>query len=58
MITDHGERPEDARKIIDVNEGWALRYWTHELGVSERDLRETVEAVGPLLADVKRILAR
>ncbi len=58
MITDHGTRLEDANKIVDVKEAWSLRYWTQELGVTERDLRETVEAVGPLVSDVKRILAR
>ncbi|HWP90116.1 MAG TPA: DUF3606 domain-containing protein [Burkholderiales bacterium] len=58
MITDHGKRPEDGARIVDVNEAWALRYWTQELGVTERELRETVEVVGPVLSDVKRILAR
>ena len=58
MITDHVTRPEDANKIVDVNEAWALRYWTQELGITERELRETVEAVGPLLSDVKQILTR
>jgi hypothetical protein len=58
MITDPGTRLEDANKIVDVKEAWSLRYWTQELGVTERDLRETVEAVGPLVSDVKRILAR
>jgi hypothetical protein len=58
MITDHGTRPEDATKIVDVKEPWSLRYWTQEPGVTERELRATVEAVGPRVSDVKRILAR
>jgi hypothetical protein len=58
MITDHGTRPEDANKIVDVKAAWSLRYWTQELGVTECELRETVEAVGPLVSDVTRILAR
>jgi len=58
MITDHSKRPDDGARIVDVNEAWALRYWTQELGVTERELRETVEVVGPVLSDVKRILAR
>lgn len=45
-------------KTIAVNDGWSLRYWTRELGVTERDLRETVEIVGPNLEDVKKILSR
>lgn len=43
---------------IAVNESWALRYWTRELGVTEAELRDTVEAVGPNLEDVKKILTR
>jgi len=58
MITDHSKRPEDGNRKVDVNEAWALRYWTQELGVTERELREIVEVVGPVLSDVKRILAR
>lgn len=58
MITDYSQRPHDAQKTVAVREAWAMRYWTHELGVTERDLRETVEAVGPLLSDVRRLLAR
>lgn len=58
MIPDHGTRPEDANKIVDVKEAWSLRYWTRELGVTERELRETVDVVGPLVSDVKRMLAR
>ena len=57
MITDR-KRADDTNKIVDVNEAWALRYWTQELGVTERELRETVEAVGPMLSDVRRILTR
>jgi hypothetical protein len=58
MITDHSKRPEDGNRKVDFNEAWALRYWTQELGVTERELREIVEVVGPVLSDVKRILAR
>lgn len=43
-------------KSIQVNESWALRYWTRELGVTEQELRETVEIVGPKLSDVKKLL--
>ena len=58
MMTDPRQPTDDAHKIVDVTQAWALRYWTQELGVSERDLRETVEAVGPVLSDVRKILAR
>ena len=58
MINQAIRSPDDSNKTVDVKEAWALRYWTQELGVTERELRETVEAVGPMLADVKRILLR
>ena len=51
-------RLEHDDKKIDVNDSWALRYWCRELGVTERDLRETVEAVGPSVLEVKKILTR
>jgi hypothetical protein len=51
-------RPEHNDKKIDVTESWTLRYWCRELGVTERDLRETVEAVGPSVLEVKKILTR
>ena len=41
---------------VQVNESWALRHWTRELGVTEQELRETVEIVGPKLSDVKKLL--
>ena len=58
MNTDLSKLGERGKKKVEVNEAWALRYWTRELGVTERDLREAVEAVGPMLSDVKRILDR
>ncbi|MBI1991054.1 MAG: DUF3606 domain-containing protein [Betaproteobacteria bacterium] len=58
MNTDSINPAERGNKKIEVNEAWALRYWTQELGVTERDLREAVEVVGPMLLDVKKILAR
>jgi hypothetical protein len=51
-------RAQHDDKTINVNDSWALRYWCRELGVTERDLRETVEAVGPSVLEVKKILTR
>jgi hypothetical protein len=51
-------RAQHDDKTINVNDSWALRYWCRELGVTERDLRETVEAVGPSVVEVKKILTR
>lgn len=58
MNTDLSNLAERGNKKVEVNEAWALRYWTQELGVTERDLREAVEVVGPMLFDVKRVLGR
>ena len=58
MNTDLTNLAEHGNRKVEVNEAWALRYWTQELGVTERDLREAVEVVGPMLFDVKKILAR
>jgi hypothetical protein len=51
-------RPGHDEMNIDVNDSWALRYWCRELGVTERDLRESVEVVGPSVLEVKKILKR
>ncbi|WP_375169657.1 DUF3606 domain-containing protein [Marinobacter sp.] len=48
--------PEDPKKI-NINQSWEVTYWCKALGVSEKELREAVEAVGPLVADVKAHIA-
>ena len=58
MNTDSTQVARHGNKKIEVNEAWALRFWTRELGVTEKDLRDAVEVVGPMLLDVKKILAR
>jgi hypothetical protein len=58
MTTDFSTHMKQSDKRVEVNEPWALRYWTQELGVSEKELRETVKVVGPMLYDVKKILTR
>ena len=55
----NGEQHSRANeRKVAVDESWALRYWARELGVTEKDLRDTVELVGPRLDDVKKILSR
>lgn len=44
--------PEDPTKI-NVNQSWEVDYWIDELGVAARQLRDAVNAVGPLVVDVK-----
>lgn len=48
-------KPEDPTKI-NVNQSWEIEYWTKKLGVTEQQLRTAVNAVGPLVKDVKRYL--
>lgn len=48
-------KPEDTTKI-NVNQSWEIEYWTKKLSVTEQQLRTAVNAVGPLVKDVKRYL--
>lgn len=47
--------PEDPNKI-NMNQSWEVQYWCNALGVTEWELREAVDAVGPMVEDVKRYL--
>jgi hypothetical protein len=45
--------PQD-RQRIDIHQEHELRYWTEKLGVTADELREAVEAVGPMVNDVEQ----
>jgi hypothetical protein len=47
--------PRD-RERISVIEEWELRYWTDKFGVTERELRDAVDEVGPMVKDLARYL--
>lgn len=49
--------PADAERI-NVNEEYKILYWTTELEVTEDKLRDTVEKVGVMAADVRRALGK
>lgn len=49
--------PADAKRI-NVNEDYEVAYWTRVFGVSEEKLRETVERVGVMAADVQAELEK
>jgi hypothetical protein len=51
----HIRRPQDPTKI-NVHESWEVAYWTKEFGVSKEKLMQAVQAVGPMVAAVKRHL--
>ena len=38
---------------IDINDNDEVSYWTKELGVSEEQLRATVQSVGVMAVDVR-----
>ncbi len=49
--------PEDPDKI-NINQSWEVRDWCKSLGVSETVLRKAVDAVGPMVVDVKAWLKK
>ena len=49
--------PADAKRI-NVNEEYEVQYWTTELEVTEDKLRETVQKVGVMAADVRKALGK
>jgi hypothetical protein len=46
------------RSRVNVNETWEVAYWCRELGCTESDLRRAVNAVGPMVANVRRHLGK
>lgn len=46
------------RTRINVNEPYELAYWTKELGVSEKRLREAVAAAGVMVSAVRAHLRK
>jgi hypothetical protein len=49
-------KQDDSR--INVNQPHEVTYWTKTLGVSEEKLREAVQKVGVMVADVKKYLGK
>ncbi|HEY1328373.1 MAG TPA: DUF3606 domain-containing protein [Casimicrobiaceae bacterium] len=45
--------PQD-RQRIDIHQEHEVRYWTQKLGVTPDELREAVEAVGPMADAVEQ----
>ena len=54
-LTNRG--PAD-RARINVHEPWELTYWCKELGVTPERLKQAVQAVGVMAADVRRYLGK
>lgn len=58
MSDDMTNRGPQDRARINVNEAHELRYWTKELGVTEAQLKEAVNAVGVSAAAVRKHLGK
>ena len=43
-------------EVVEIRDGNQVRYWCESLGCTEAQLREAVQAVGPLPAEVRRFL--
>ena len=51
------KQPQDANKI-NVHESWELEYWTRTLGVTTKQLKDAVDAVGTSAKKVKEHLGK
>ena len=58
MADDTSKRGPADRTRINVNEAWELSYWTKELDCTADQLRTAVNAVGVMVADVRRYLGK
>lgn len=58
MSDDMTNRGPQDRARINVNEAHELRYWTKELGVTEAQLKDAVNAVGVSAAAVRKHLGK
>jgi hypothetical protein len=56
MVDNLSERGAPDRARIDVHQPHELRYWSHKLGVTEDQLREAVQQVGPMAEKVEGLL--
>ncbi len=58
MADDLTKRGPQDRSRVNVNEPWEVAWWTKQFGVTERQLRDAVRAVGPMVNNVKRYLGK
>ncbi len=48
-------QPRD-REEINVNQDWEVNQWKNKLGCTEKQLKDAVKKVGPMVDDVKKEL--
>jgi hypothetical protein len=58
MADDLKNRGPQDRNRVNTSEEWELRYWSNEFGVSQDQLKAAVDAVGPVVADVRKKLGK
>ena len=52
MSNNHAHRETPDPRRLNLNEAWALQYWCKRFRVSEKRLREAVNAVGVMAVAV------
>jgi hypothetical protein len=48
--------PQQPNLLINPDEEWQCRWWSRELGVTPRQLREAIRRVGPMSNAVRAYL--
>jgi 3-oxoacyl-[acyl-carrier-protein] synthase III len=51
------KRAEPDRSKINMHEAYEVKYWTHQLGVTQEQLQKAVDKVGNSAAAVRKELA-
>ena len=51
-------RDEQANLRINPDEEWQCRWWSRELGVTPRQLKDAIREVGPMSNAVRKYLDR
>ena len=54
MVDNPGMRGPRDRQRIDIHQEHEVRYWSDKLGVTPEQLRDAVEAVGPMVEAVEQ----
>lgn len=58
MGDDMNKTGKQDRDRINTSESHEVQYWTKALGVSEQQLMDAVQKVGPMAADVRAHLGK
>ena len=53
MSDNKNKRGSQDKARINLNEDYEVKYWSERLGVSVKELKTAVEAVGPMVKDVE-----